>query len=125
MIDWNGKRVIAASQMQTDIALYKAAIYAAKVARQKVPVDEGDLKSAIDVKKSKFKNGGYLMGVFDDSGKSFEDSLGAIAVYVEYGHAAPGRGRKGKKVAKEKPFIRPAMKSLKRAQDRFFKDILK
>jgi len=127
---WNDKEVIKAAQMRVDTGLKTGAEHAAKIARRRVGVKTGELQSKIEVKKSQYENGGYVMGVFDSSGVDFEDSLGARAVFLEYGHAAPNQGRKSvkrKSIVKhveERPFIRPALRSLKRIAGRLFEDKL-
>lgn len=127
---WNDKEVLAAAQMKVKAGLRACAEHVEKIAERRVHVKSGDLKAAIQVKESQFENGGYLVGVFDQSGKQFKDSLGGRAVFVEYGHAAPNMGRgkvKRKSIVKsvpEYPFIRPAVRSMKRISKRFFEGIL-
>lgn len=91
---------------------------------------EGVLERTILTKPSKFKNGGWIVGVFDDPnrGDDWEDTYGAQAVFVEYGHAWPYQGRKyvGRKNVfkgvQPYPFLRPALKSSKRKINKIFQD---
>jgi len=124
-IKWHQKQVIKASAAAVDAACDEGADLVLADAKRLVPVKTGKLRAAIQKRKSKFKDGGYIVGVFDDAaaGGRWQDTLGARAVFVEFGHAGPGRGKgtvdptgvKGKwesgaKVVPPKPFLRPALK---------------
>lgn len=84
---------------------------------------DSQMKSAIQVRKSRFKKGGHVAGVFDISGR-WEDSLAARAIYQSYGHAAPYKGRRfaGRKnvvkTVKGNDFIRLSLESTRRAVNR-------
>ena len=131
MIDWNDKQVLNAAQVGIHTALKSAANYGASFAKRKVRVRTGELRDSIKVKPSNYRNGGYVIGVFDANKVDFEKSKGAKAVYVEYGHAAPNQGRGSgvkrrdiTKSVKPSPFLRPAMRAIKRNTNRFFEDVL-
>ncbi len=91
----------------------------------KVP---GELRDAIKIMPSKYSDDAYVVGVFDNSqGGRWEDTLGARAVFVEYGHAGPGKGKTkanrwkaGPKVTEPQPFIRKARNAGKRKIPRIF-----
>lgn len=47
----------------------------------------------IRFKKSKYKDKGYIAGIFKQQTAKWEDTFGAQAHFLEYGHAAPGYGK--------------------------------
>ena len=97
------------SETTLDSAALDGAEIVKKDAKERVPVDSGDLKSAIDIiRKEKSKNPGkraaYQIGVRWKSKKSPEGvNYGAC---VEFGHRAKNGGQ-----VPAKPFLRPAVDS--------------
>lgn len=97
------------SEVTLDSAAYDGAEIVKRDAKQRVPVDTGDLKAAIDIiRKEKTKNpskkAAYQVGVRWKSKKSPDGvNYGAC---VEFGHKTKG----GKQVP-AKPFLRPAIDS--------------
>lgn len=83
----------------------------------------GELFRSIKEQKSKYKNGGYIIGVFGRRTAQWEDSVGARAIFFEFGRAAPGygsrdtaagrRARQANKVQPPRPFIRTGLQSAK------------
>lgn len=71
--------------------------------------------------KSKYKDGGWVAGVFGDKSGEWTESVGGRAHFFEYGRSAPGHG-KGKggpqpvsqRAQPPRPFIRPARNRVKR-----------
>jgi HK97 gp10 family phage protein len=87
-------------------------------AKRLVPVETGKLKSEIDIKKSKFKDGGYVVeaqapGNYDDFYASF----------VELGTPNKKGKRHGTTVAR--PYLRPALQRNKRRIFQMYQDRLK
>jgi len=114
-----------------DEVLEDAAKKGVEYAKSKCPVKTGDMKNAIGHEKSKYPGGGYIFGVFSSgSGGRWEDSLGARAVFVEYGHAAPGGGRGSvrrrdvQKHVAAKPFLRPAIDRIGRELDGMLREAI-
>jgi len=130
-IRWNKSRVIAKVNDVCEKSCERGARIIAGKMRQKVPRRSGKLARTIKVKKSKYRNGGYIVGVFHQDSGVWEETLGARAIFVEYGHAAPYKGRKyvGRKnvvkaVARHS-FMRPALKGSKQKIKRLFVNKLK
>lgn len=102
-IVWNGKKILDAMNKE----LEKACKVGAGIIRTKAienlesniiknyetSSSTGALADTISIKKSTFKDGGWIVGVFDDPTGAWEDTFGAQAIYVEYGHAFPYQGR--------------------------------
>jgi hypothetical protein len=113
----------------TNSVAYEGAKYAAGQMRRRASHDQR-MKSAIKIKKSRFKNGGYVVGVFDQSGR-WEDSLAARAIYQSYGHAAPYGGRRhvGRRAVVKtvigNKFIQDSLKATRTAVRRMAKGALK
>ena len=110
---------------------YEGARHAASQMRRRASRDQA-MKSAIRIKKSRFKNGGYIVGVFDTGGGKWPDSLAARAIYQSYGHAKPYQGRGGgvkrKNIVKHVPgnrFIPLSLAATRRALPRMIKGALK
>ena len=116
---WEAEKVIRGVNAATEAAEKESAEAVAKAAKSFVHVDTGEIKEAITVFKSQYKNGGYIIGVFDDQAKNFNESLGLAAISLEYGHALPKQGRstrKKKDIVKSvapRPFLRPALNASK------------
>ena len=85
---------------------------------------ESGLLGTVKVMKSKYRDEMHMVGVFDDGGGEWEKTMGAQAVFVEFGHAKPG-DKGGPKHVPAKPFFRPAIKSAKRKIYNKFKDGVK
>lgn len=117
-LEWNDKEVLTAVAQAIDIATKEGAMAVAETMEKLVPVEDGELWSHIGIKKGKY--GGWLAGVFGPSGAKWEDTIGGKAWFVEYGHAAPskGKGSVGRKntvkVAAPRPFMRTALRRNKR-----------
>jgi HK97 gp10 family phage protein len=124
--EWNDKELISQVETIAETVCEKGAELIAADMRRKVSVKTGKLKKTIKTKKSEYKNGGYLAGVFYEDSAVWEETLGARAIFVEYGHAAPDLGRgnvKRKDIVKSVPaypFIRPAFKKNKRKIQKLF-----
>jgi len=115
----------------TNAIAFEGARYAAGQMRRRARWDQ-QMKSAIRVKKSRFKNGGYTAGVFETGGGRWEDSLSARAIYQSYGHAKPYQGRGGgvkrNDIVKSVPgnnFIKLSLKATRTALQRMIKGALK
>ena len=114
---WEDKKLVARIKVACEEACREGAEAVAEDMRRKVPRKSGELASTIKTRKSKFKDGGWLAGIFHEDNAVWEETMGARAIFVEYGHAAPYQGRKyaGKKnVVKYVPakkFIRPALRA--------------
>ena len=108
---------------------YEGARHAASQMRRRSTRDQV-MRSAIRIKRSRFRRGGFIVGVFDKSGK-WENSLAARAIYQSYGHAKPYQGRRhvGRKNVikhvKGNRFIRLALESTRRALPRMAKGALR
>lgn len=96
----------------------------------------GELESSIGIMRQRFdlKNEvGWLAAVLDEPYSDWEKTLGARAVFLEYGHALPDGGRKpGRsrksiiKSVRPYPFFRPALRSSYRVIHKIMeKEILK
>ena len=147
-LNWNGREVLAAAEAAVTIAGKKGAEMVEADMKRFCPVlkDEdyenygidsfgfggyvakkrpGELRDAIKTMKSKHGKNDLIVGVFDYSkGSKWEDTLGARAVFVEYGHAGPGDAR-GPKVTTPQPFIRKARDRNKRKIPKIFAEEIK
>lgn len=135
-IIWKDKEFLQAARAAVETASEKGADLVLRSAQRKVPVDTGRLKRSLGKRKSKFRDGGWIVGVFDSTpGGRWRDTMGARAVFVEYGHAGPGMGKgrrgssglgriwkAGSKVAEGKPFLKPALKRNKARINQIFQD---
>lgn len=124
-IEWHDGAVLREVGASVDFATEDGADLVLATARMLSPDDTGEMGIALDKKKSKFEDGGWIVGVFDSSidGK-WEDSLGARAVFYEYGHAGPGDAR-GPKVTEPKPFLKRSLHINKSRIRRLYLDSLK
>jgi len=122
--DWDDAGVLMATANVALVALEKSAKrIRARAERnfRRTKQGTGELAGHVKVVRSKFPDGGYIVGVFDDSPPSrWEDSVGARAIFFEYGHAAPYRGRAYvkrkwvRKITTPKPGLKAAFKTEKR-----------
>ena len=90
---WEADSVIDKCITGVEQGCKNAAEHAANLARRRA---KGKIRDAITVKKSKFKSGGWIMGILEKGNyqqDGWENTLAAVAVYVEYGHAFPFKGR--------------------------------
>lgn len=93
-VDWHQEKFLNAAAAAVNAGSEASADIVLRRALAKVPVKTGKLRDALDKRKSKYEGGGWLVGVFEDNPVSkWEDSIGARAVFVEYGHAGPGQGK--------------------------------
>lgn len=151
-LDWNGPQILRAAQECIDIASKRGAEQVETDMKRYCPVlknDEytsfaadsfgfggyshsgkvpGELRDAIKTIPSKYADGSYVVGVFDRSASGdWDETLGARAVFVEFGHAGPGKGKNkashwkaGAKVTKPQPFTRKARNAGKRKIPKIF-----
>jgi len=105
-IDWNDAEVIRKVDKIIDEVSEKGAEKVAADARRLVPVKTGALKKSIEVKKSKYKDGGHV--VVAGGGDLF------YASFVELGRAG----------ALANPFMRAALRYNKPKIRKAFKDAL-
>lgn len=142
-VTWDGEKVMKQFKAELGQVTRESADLIARTARQGLmsngSIDSGETIGAIKIKRSKFKDGGYIVGVFGKESGKWVDSLGGRAVFIEYGHAAPGKGRGGKvlgglltrkksevsKSVESKPFFRPAVDAGKKQFKRAVKQALK
>jgi len=131
-LEWQPGKIINAAMAAVEVSSEEGAKLVEKDMRRFAPVDTGEMRDAIEARASKFKNGGWIVGVFEQSppGK-WEDSLGARAVFNEYGHAAPYKGRTekgtklgGAKIVPPRSFIRKALNRNKRRINKIYQEQL-
>jgi len=124
---WNADPVIKEVSKKGNAQLYIAAKIVEKHVKRKFKertygTGTGELYSAIKTRKSKYD--GWIVGVFGRPMAKWEDSLGARAIFFEYGRAGPGhksrstaagkRARQAAKVQPPRPFFRPGLYSARR-----------
>ena len=128
MIKWNEKEVLSKISKATQAASKEVANnFVADLKRNLSKVGGGgSIGGRIQKRKSKFKDGGYIAGVFcDDAGKfgkgNWENSDEGKLHFFEYGRSAPGKGRKhggpqsvNERAQPPRSFIRPAKKKNQR-----------
>ena len=128
--DWDEAGFIAAVAATVEVAEEAGAEMVEKTARNYLSRAKGrgddvpHMAEALKTVKSKFKDGGYIVGVFDSAPPAnWADSVGARAVFYEYGHAAPytraaNKGHKKRTAAElvttPKPFLSAALKANRR-----------
>jgi hypothetical protein len=126
-MQWHGERLLSQLNRNLETVTHKTAVRIMMLARQNLmsndSVQSGDLIRALKVKKSKFKNGGHIVGVFGSRSDKWENTIGGRAVFVEFGHAKPNDAR-GAKVTEEKPFFTPAVDIAKREFKRAVRKLL-
>lgn len=127
-LEWHDKEVIRQVDIAADIATRKGAQVVLRKAKQKVRRLSGELAGSIKMQKSTFS--GWIIGIFAADKSPWPTSLGARAIFLEFGHAFPGWGRDyvGRKNVRKQvrpyPFIRPALRSSKHEINRFFEGAL-
>jgi hypothetical protein len=125
---WNDKKVLRAVDREVDRVERRGAALVAATAKVLVPKDERQLVGEIVIKKSRYRDGGYM--VYAQPPGTASDEF--YAAYVEYGHAFPYVGRAGlakargvtqysireagivAKTVAPRPFMRPAVKKWRR-----------
>ena len=107
MIEWNDREVLRNVKSIAEDVAEKGAEMTAQDARRLVPVKTGALKESIEVHKSKFEDGGYVVSA--GSKKLF------YASFVELGTDN----------LTAKPFLRPALSKNKSKIKKMFRDALK
>jgi len=118
-LKWNGKAVLEEVQRVCSTANEEGANAVLEKAKAIRATDiqniSGELDRALRKRRSIFNNTDFIVGVFAEVTPEWEDSLGARAIFVEFGHAAPGMGRGNVKrsevvkAVKPHPFLRPAL----------------
>ncbi len=120
---------------------------ALKIRRSKYAADRGGVGTmrgeGLEGALSARQGSGYLVGIFGTPISPWEDSLGATAMFYEYGRSAPGQGSKayaraygtGKmgayltrerdRVQRPRPFLRPAVKKYRKAIIRLYEEELR
>ena len=115
---WRGEADVKEVGRRANKELYPAAQIVEKHVkrklRERMQKPPGDMYNAIKVRKSRYHGGGYIIGVFDEPTAKWEDSLGARAIFFEFGRAAPGQARSRDKAQPPRPFFRPALISSRR-----------
>lgn len=128
-LNWKSNQALKRITRKADKAALKGARHVLMGAKRRVRRQSGELASAIRLKESRYN--GYIVGVFAANTTPWEKSLGARAVFIEFGHAAPNRGRgniRRKNIVKTVspyPFIRPALRAARSQVLRHFKRELK
>lgn len=142
-IEWNERGFLSALEAAVGVAEKEAAEAIEKQARKFLAAAKGHgddvphLEQALKVVKSKapkkaqWVSGGYTVGVFDAAPPAkWEDSVGARAVFFEYGHAAPGGGRGSVKrsqvvkVTAPNSFLKAAQKKTRATARRLIQEAL-
>ena len=124
-IDWNDKEVLRKVDKAIGVASKKGAELVLKKSIAAVPVGKtGDLKKSIKIHKSDRIKNSWAVGVFSEMTGKWENSIAARAVFVEYGHAAPG-DKRGPKITKPQSFLRTPLRQSKRQLRKFFIDAFK
>ena len=138
--DWDEAGYLASLRDSLETAEKEAAEEIEKRARKYLSAAKGHgdsapkLEGALKVAKSEYENGGYVVGVFDSSPPAkWEDSVGARAIYYEFGHAAPytraaNKGHKKRTVEElvttPKPFLLEDLKNVSRSFKRKVDEVL-
>jgi len=120
IVEWNAGKVLNQTEKSVEKELFPAAQIIESAIKRKFRertfgTGTGELLNSISIKKSKFKGGGYIIGVFGTPTAKWEDSLGARAIFFEFGRAAPGQARSKVKAQPPRPFIRTGLRSAKSA----------
>ena len=139
--DWNEAGFIAAVAATVEVAEEDGAKIVEKTARNYLSRAKGHgddaphMAEALKAVKSKYKSGGHIVGVFDTAPPArWEDSVGARAIFYEFGHAAPytrksNRGHKKRDaselVTTPKPFLKAALKTNRAKIKRMIDEALK
>ena len=110
MIEWNDKEVVEKIKNAVAVACKDGAEKVARDAERLVPKKSGGLARSIEVKESRFKDGGYLVTA---QGPGNYDRF--YATFVELGTFKD----------KPQPYLRPALRKNKRAMQRAFENLIK
>ena len=130
---WYGKEAMKEINRKVSIASKDGAEIMAKQVRSnlqkggnfpKARRGQDGLLGTVKPMKSKYLDNMHIVGIFDDSGGEWEKTMGAQAVFVEFGHAKPG-DKGGPKHVPAKPFFRPAIKTAKKKIYNKFRDGVK
>jgi HK97 gp10 family phage protein len=121
-VEWNGDKVLKSVQdIVNDVAEKGAELIvndARKILAQKAKHQTGELASQIDIRKSKYKDGGFIV-----MAQGPGNYTRYRASFVEMG--APNRTGRRKGSTRPLPFMRPAMHKNKRRINQMFKDAMK
>jgi len=102
-IDWQDEELLSKLEDIVDQVTGQAAELAFRTADALVPVDTGELRASIDLAKSKYENGGYIVFV---SRPTKDDAIKFNS--IEFGKTCPD----GTYVPPQ-PFMRPAIKKVR------------
>jgi hypothetical protein len=120
IVEWNAGKVLKQTEKSVEKELFPAAQIIESAIKRKFRertfgTGAGELLNAIGIRKSRFKGGGYIIGVFAQPTAKWEDSVGARAIFFEFGRAAPGQARSKVKAQPPRSFIRSGLRSAKSA----------
>ena len=124
IVNWNDHYVIRSVSKKTDDELYFAAKIIEKHIKRSLKKQirlkdrsleprrsTGELHDSIKTRKSKYT--GWYVGVIGEPTAEWVDSLGARAIFFEFGTAAPGDAR-GEKQQPPRPFFKPGLRNARR-----------
>lgn len=109
-IEWFGKEVEERIKTIAHAVSRKGAVLIAKQTRQAIPWDTGVLATSVEVKKSRFEDGGYMVVV---QGKGNYENY--YASFVELGSYKD----------EATPYLRPSMHGNKQKITQMFRNALK
>jgi hypothetical protein len=113
-IDWHDEELLGKLEDIIDQVTSQAAELAFVTADALVPVDTGELRESIKLARSKFKGGGYI--VFASS-PTKDKAIKMMS--VEFGHVA-----KNGEFVPAQPFMRPAIKKVRRVLKKNMQDAI-
>jgi len=132
-LEWDAADLYNRVDAAVQVASREGAILVAKEARQRAPWRTGELATSIEIKRSKFKDGGYSViaqgpgnyrmiarktPVLKNVGKKNQHLSTTLsrfyAIFVELGTSDTAA----------QPFLRPALNANKRKINKIFKDII-
>ena len=123
MLEWNDKQLIRKVEAAVKIATKKGAEAVAADARRNImriaKSPSGQLAREIDVRTSKYKNGGHI--VYAQGPGNWTDPYHAI--FVEVG--TPGKDKRYNHKQGPLPYLRPALKKNKNKIESSFEGTLK
>ena len=108
-MEWRGKEVVEKIQAVALGVSREGAVLIAKQTRQAIPWDTGVLATSVEVKKSKYEDGGFMVVV---QGKGNYEKY--YASFVELGSYKD----------EANPYLRPSMHKNKHKIHRMYKDAL-
>lgn len=108
-IEWHGKEVEEKIKTIANAVSRDGAVLIAKHTRQAIPWDTGVLATSVEIKKSQFEDGGYMVIV---QGKGNYENY--YASFVELGSYKD----------EAQPYLRPSMHKNKHKIHRMYKDAL-